>query len=90
MCAAKIEVDDGVVINGVMAGTSRRPASVRRRGSPAATTRATAVISETNSNPATLVTPTVRYPALIYLMTTNQQVSRMERTTKDTQRREQR
>jgi hypothetical protein len=40
-------------------------------------------------NPATLVTPTVRYPLLIYLTTANQHVvSRTERTTKDTRRRE--
>ena len=42
-----------------------------------------------NLNPATLVTPTVQCPILIYLMTTNQHiVSRTERTTKDTQGRE--
>ena len=42
-------------------------------------------------NPATLVTPTVQCPGLIYLMTTNQCVlSRTERTTKDTKWREER
>ena len=42
-------------------------------------------------NPATLVTPTVRCPVLIYLTTTNQHVvSSTVRSTKDTQRREER
>jgi predicted dithiol-disulfide oxidoreductase (DUF899 family) len=40
-------------------------------------------------NPATLVTPTVRYPVLIHLTTTDQHVvSRTARTTKDTRRTE--
>ena len=37
---------DVVAINGVMAGTSRRPGSVRRGDHPAAKARAAALISE--------------------------------------------
>jgi len=47
--------------------------------------REEALLAARNFDPATLVTPTVRCPALVYLTTTNQHVvSKIERTTTDT------
>ena len=61
------------------------------RGSPAASARAAAVISESIGIPPHLSLPPFDTPALIYPATTNQHVvARMERTTKDTRRTERR